>query len=149
MRKSILWPATALLAVLVLVGASRAQPPGRRGGPPGPFGGPGTGIQRALDDLQLPETKRTAADVAVRAYLDDGRRLTELAGAQLLIQMKEVLSPDDFKKVREAAAPARPGRDGAARAGWERTPSSSAFCPSIRIRTARSPRKNSRNACST
>jgi hypothetical protein len=93
--------ASSLLAVLVLGAASPAQPPDR----PRPFGrAPGFGgiEQRVLDDFRLPEPKREAAGAAVREYQDNLRRLTEMAGADLLAKLKTVLSADDYKKLKEA-----------------------------------------------
>lgn len=122
MRNSILWLAPALLAVLALAGSAAAQPPGRgfppgfpggRGGPDG-RGGPGGGLERTLDDLKLSADKRDAASEAVRAYVDNGRRVTELAGADLLLKMKEVLSPEEYKKLREATNRLRRGPGGPA-----------------------------------
>ena len=52
-----------------------------------------------MDDLNLSETKRATALTAVRAYQDDGRRLMDLAAAELMLQMKEIVSPEEFKKL--------------------------------------------------
>jgi hypothetical protein len=116
MRKSILCLAVAALATLVLGGRSAAQPPDRRGGPPR-RGGPGSGLERVVFDLNLSETKRATAIAAVREYQDNGRRLTDLAGAALMLQMKEILSPEEFKTLREATSRFRAGPFGAFRPG--------------------------------
>src|SRR5262249_17947133 len=66
------------------------------GGPPGLGGGfrPG-GIERALDDLKLTDKAREKAEAAVKAYQENVRKLTELARADLLLKMTEVLSADE------------------------------------------------------
>jgi hypothetical protein len=105
MRNTFSGPALSLLGVLVLTAACTAQPPDRRPDRRGPFGrGPiFPGIeQRVLDDLGLPEPKRETAGAAVREYQDNLRRLTEMAGADLLLKVKAVLSEEDYKKLREA-----------------------------------------------
>ncbi len=118
MRNSILWPASALLATLVLVGSAVAQPPDRRFPPPGGpggrggRGGPGGGLERALDDLKLSADQRETAGEAVRAYQDNGRRVMDLAGAELLLKLKEVLSPQEYTKLREATDKLRRGPGG-------------------------------------
>jgi hypothetical protein len=67
--------------------------------------------------LNLSETKRATAIAAVRAYEDNDRRLTELAGAALMLKMKEALSPEEFKKLREATGRFPPGPFGPGRRG--------------------------------
>src|SRR5215472_17690727 len=98
MRNSIPCLASALVVALALAGGAGGQPPRNRGGPPDRFGrrvGPGEGLERALDGLNLPEAKKETAVAAVRAYQADVRRLTDLAGAGLLMKMKEVLSQEE------------------------------------------------------
>ena len=116
-----MWKVTVSLAVaLTLTAAAAAQPPGRRGGPPDRFGGPGGpggGLERVLDDLNLPEAKREAAGAAVRVYQMDARRLTDLARADLLWKMKPLLNDEEFKKVREAVDRFRDGPGGVAGRG--------------------------------
>jgi len=109
MRNSILWLASAVLTTLLVEGRSVAQPPDRRGGP---GGGP---LERFVDDLKLSATNRATATAALREYQDNGRRLMDLAGADLQLKMKEILSPEEYKKVREATSRfqgpgGRPGR---------------------------------------
>jgi hypothetical protein len=103
MRTNTLWQASALAALLVVTASSVAQPPGRRAFP-GPIGrgGPGAALERTLDEFNLPEAKKATATAAVQRYQDDGRRLRELADAQLMLQLKEVLSPEEFKQLRLA-----------------------------------------------
>jgi EF hand len=123
MRNSVLWLASALAVLLVCTANSTAQPPGGRGrgpdGPPdrrgGPGGGPGGGppgggLVRALDEMRLSEGKREAALTAVRAHQDNVGRLTDLSGAALLLKMKDILSEDEYKKVKEATDKARDSR---------------------------------------
>jgi hypothetical protein len=112
MRKGILCLAAALLAALVFGGRSGAQPPDRRGGPLR-RGGPASGLERAVADLNLSETKRATAIAAVREYQENSRRLTDLAGAALMLKMKDVLSPEEFQKLREATNRFRPRPVGA------------------------------------
>ncbi len=114
MRNNALSVAFAVTLLLAVTATSLAQPPGRRGGPPGPFGrgGPGAALERTLDELKLPEAKRTTATAAVQRYQDDGRRLMELADAQVLVQLKELLSAEEFKKLRDATDRFRAGPPG-------------------------------------
>jgi hypothetical protein len=100
-----------VVAIIALLGAgSQAQPPGKKDGPP-PFGkkGPPSSLVRAVDELRLSESQRQTVVAAVRDYEDDGRRLADMAGAHLLLKLKEILSPDEFAKVRESAERARGG----------------------------------------
>src|SRR5206468_3855076 len=135
MRNRILWLALALMMTLVLVERGQAQPPGRRGGPPrgegrgGPgdglrgFGGPGgpLALERALADLKLTDPKKEKAEAAVQAHQENVRKLMELARADLLWKMQEVLSAPELKQFQEALdrrpGPAPGGRGGAARGG--------------------------------
>jgi hypothetical protein len=76
--------------------------PGRRGGPGGGFphfGGfrPVAGIERALDDLNLADKTKKKAVAAVKAHQENVRKLMDLARADLLSNMKEVLSEEEFK----------------------------------------------------
>jgi hypothetical protein len=122
MRNRGLWLASAVLATLALDGAGVAQPPGRRGGPPDRFGrrgGPG-GLEQVVDDLKLSEKNKETASAAVRAYRENTRKLAELARAGLLLKMKETLSPDEFKKFKEATDRFRGGRGPAVDAIVER-----------------------------
>jgi hypothetical protein len=117
MRKT-LWLAAAVLAALVVEGRGMAQPPDRRGGPPGRGAGP---LERTLDDMKLSETKRDAAGAAVRAYQDNIRRMMDLAGADLQLKLKEILSADEYKKLHEATVRFRDAAPGG-RPGPGRTP---------------------------
>jgi len=103
-----------LTAALVIAAVVTAQPPGRRGGPPGPKGppgGPGGGLERIVDDLNIPESKRDTALAAVRGHQADLRRLTDLARSDLLVKMKEILSDEQFRSFRSAIDPL-PGSPG-------------------------------------
>jgi hypothetical protein len=77
---------------------------GRGFGGFGGFGGRGGqgGAQAALADLKLSGTKKEKAEVAVKAYQENVRRLTELARSDLLVKMKDVLSEQEFKTFKEA-----------------------------------------------
>src|SRR5690242_16126096 len=104
MRTRTLRLASALAAALVLVGAAAAQPPGRPPrGPDGIFPGaaPG-GVERIVNDLNLSGRQKDQADEALRAYQDNLRKLTELARADLLLKMKDVLSDRDYRTFKEA-----------------------------------------------
>jgi hypothetical protein len=100
MRNGILWAASALMGALLFGDAAHAQPPGRRGGPRG-------GLDRTLDELKLSEKNKDTARQAVGAYQDNVRRLTDLASADLLLKVKDVVSPEEFTKVRKATETAR------------------------------------------
>jgi hypothetical protein len=119
MRIRTVWLASALTAGLLFVAASVAQPPGRRGGPPR---APGGGLERIVDDLKLSGEKRETTLAAVQGYQDNLRRLGELAGAGLLLKMKSALTPEEFRKVKEAVErppPFGPGRGFGRGAGVE------------------------------
>jgi hypothetical protein len=112
MRNS-MWLVFALLAAVIFGQTVAAQPPDRPPGPPGPGGrGPGGPLERAVDDLRLPQGKRDVAFAAIRVHQDNVGRLTDLASSGLLLKMKEVLSPEEFKALQEAADRSRrgPGR---------------------------------------
>src|SRR5207245_6673123 len=72
----------------------------RRGGPAGGFGG--NVVQRALDDLNLADAKKSTAETAVKAYQDSTRKLMELARADLLLKMTDVLNEEEFKSFKVA-----------------------------------------------
>ena len=107
MRNTIPWRVSALAAALFLAGSAAAQPPGGPprgpgGFPPGPPpAGPG-GVERIVNDLNLTGKRKDQADDALRAYQDNVRRLTDLARADLLLKMKEVLTDRDFRSFKEA-----------------------------------------------
>jgi Spy/CpxP family protein refolding chaperone len=110
MRNGMLWLTFALAVTLAVGGRGLAQPPGDRGRPPGPLG-PASGLERAVDDLQLSERKRETALADVRAYEDDVRRLTALANSALLLKMKAILSEEEYRLLVEATDRARGPRD--------------------------------------
>jgi Spy/CpxP family protein refolding chaperone len=77
---------------------------------PGAGGGfaPG-GVERALDDLKLSDKHKEAkAEAVVRAHREKVRKLLEESRADLLKQMKDVLSDEEFQKFKEAVE-RRPG----------------------------------------
>jgi hypothetical protein len=115
----------ALLAALVLVGASAGQAPDKgnskkdpaekdqrsrgegQGGPGGRFrgfGGPGGpfALERVLDDLKLPDQKREKAEATIRTHQQDVRKLMGLARSDLLVKMQDVLSEQEFKTFKTA-----------------------------------------------
>ena len=81
-------------------GRSPCAAPGRRGGPRG-------GLDRTLDELKLSEKNKEVAREAVGAYQDNVRRLTDLASVELLLKLKDIVTPEEFTKVRKATATAR------------------------------------------
>jgi hypothetical protein len=117
MRNNLLWLTAALMATVVFGGSVVAQFPPGRGGPPGfgGQGGPGGPLERAVDNLNLPDEKRDAALVAVRAHHDSVNRLTDLASAGLLLKLKDVLSPDEFRTLQDQTDKSRRGPGGVRR----------------------------------
>jgi hypothetical protein len=101
MRKLVLWLALVLLAALLIVEGAMAQPPGRRRGP-------GGGLERVLDDLKLSDKQKETAREAVRMCQDNVRRLTDLASAELMLKLKEVVSQEEFTRLQKATERARP-----------------------------------------
>jgi hypothetical protein len=92
--------------------------PGRgagRFGPPGPAG-PGANFKRAVDDLKLTGAKKDKADAAVKAHEDNVKTVTELARADLLLKMKDILSEQELNKFKDGLdrllAPGRRGGPG-------------------------------------
>jgi hypothetical protein len=119
MRNSALWLASVLLATLVFEGFVVAQPPPGRRGPPGPGGrGPGiSSLERAVDEMKLSREERDTALTAVRAYQDNVRNMTDLAGSSLLLKMKTILSQEEFRKIQETTDRVRVGPGGPRRPG--------------------------------
>jgi hypothetical protein len=65
-------------------------------------------IERAVDGLKLSGTKKGAAEAAVKACRESVRKLAGLARADLLLQVSEELSVEEFKKFK-AALDRQPG----------------------------------------
>jgi hypothetical protein len=112
MRQGILALASAVTVALCCTQAGLAQPPNRKG-PPDRRGG---GLDRVIDDLKLPSTKRDKVRDAARAYEDNVRRLTDLNSSDLMMKLKDVLGADEFAKLSRATerargGPAPPSRD--------------------------------------
>jgi hypothetical protein len=137
MRNGKWWLASALTAALVLVGTTGAQSQDKKGGdkkggPAGRFGGrggpgdggfppgggfrAGGGIEKALADLKLSDKKKDQAEAAVKAYQENVRSLRDMARADLLLKLQDVLAEPEFKsfKVALESQPAAPpgGRGG-------------------------------------
>src|SRR4051812_14614351 len=110
MKRKVFGLALVMMILGIMVAGSEAQQPGKKDGPPpgkkgDQFGkkgdgkkgdgfgkgGPPSGLVRAVDDLRLPERQRETVVAAVRDYEDDGRRLAEMAGANLLLKMKDIV----------------------------------------------------------
>ena len=81
----------------------------------GGFGGPGgfrPGAERALNDLNLSDQKKKdAAQALVKAHEENVKKLMELARAELLLKMKDVLSDEEYKKFKTELE-SRPGPGG-------------------------------------
>ena len=60
------------------------------------------GIERIVDDLKLSGNKKDRAIAAVKAHEEKVRKLTEQARADLLRNMKEILSEDEWKDFKAA-----------------------------------------------
>src|SRR5205807_10354311 len=71
----------------------RRGPPGR-GGPPG--GPPPFVFDQAVDELKLTDAKKDSAAAAVKSHHETVRKLTDLARADLLLHMQDVLGADEF-----------------------------------------------------
>jgi hypothetical protein len=117
MRHNLLWLTAALMATAVFGERVMAQFPPGRGGPPsiGGRGAPGGPLERAVENLKLPDEKRDAALVAIRAHHDSVNRLTDLASAGLLLKLKEVLSPDEYRTLQDQTDKSRRGPGGVRR----------------------------------
>jgi hypothetical protein len=72
----------------------------RFGGFRGGFG-PGGAAERALGELKLTDKKKEAAEAAVKAHQEDVKKLMELARADLLLKMKDILSDEEYKKFKD------------------------------------------------
>jgi hypothetical protein len=96
-------------------------PAGFGGGPKG-FGGfkggalkgagalkGGLEIRRTLDQLNLDSQTQEKANKIFLAYQDNLRKLEELARAELMLQMMDALSPDDYRTFKSALTQPRPG----------------------------------------
>jgi hypothetical protein len=73
-----------------------------KGGFKGPFKGPVGEVQRTLDDLNVTGPARDKADRVLRAQQEKLRRFEELIRAELLVQMKELLSDEDYRLLTTA-----------------------------------------------
>ena len=60
------------------------------------------GIERIVDDLRLSGNKKDRAMAAVKAHEEKVSKLTEQARAELLRNMKEILSEDEWKDFKAA-----------------------------------------------
>jgi hypothetical protein len=70
-----------------------------RGGPPGL---PPGAIEQAVADLGLTEGKKETANAAVKAHHDNLRTMTQLARADLLLQMNGILSEGEYRTFKTA-----------------------------------------------
>ena len=100
--------ATALESIASLTSGDGPPPgfepkgPGGKGGPKGAFKGPVGEVQRTLDDLNVTGSARDKADRVLRAQQEKLRRFEELMRADLLAQMKELLSDEDYRLLTTA-----------------------------------------------
>ncbi len=83
----------------------RPRPPRGPGGPPA-VGGPPP-LDRVLDELKLSDKQKDKADAVLRAHHERMRKLHEQARQELLKQMKDILTPEQFQEF-EKALPERP-----------------------------------------
>jgi hypothetical protein len=91
-------------------GGFRAGPVGPGGGFRVDFGsGPGD-IQGVVDDLRLSGQKKGRAEAAVKAHQENVRKLMDQARAELLQQMKEILSAEEWNDFKAALGRPRGGR---------------------------------------
>jgi Spy/CpxP family protein refolding chaperone len=83
-------------------------PPGAGPGdqPPPPPPGPG-GLERALEDLKLTDKQRAKADEVLKAHHEAVRKFFEQSRTDLLKQMKDVLSEEQYRQF-EKTLPAEP-----------------------------------------
>ena len=107
------------LAVVVSLTLSQAvngqTPNARRGGPPpaapaGPArrgGAAPSPLEQGVGNLNLSEAKRQEIVAAIRVEQQNVRALIELANADLVMKMKEVVSPTEFKKLTDSVAALR------------------------------------------
>jgi Spy/CpxP family protein refolding chaperone len=85
------------------------------GGPGGPgFGGPG-GMERVLGTLKLTDKQKDKAEEVLKAHQEKVRMVMEQAHEELLKEMKDVLSDDQFKKFKNEVEQAPPGPRGGPR----------------------------------
>jgi hypothetical protein len=84
-------------------------PKGFKGG--GPKGAGGEAL-RALDDLNITGKTRDRADRVVKGYQDKLKKFDELSRAELVLQMKDVLSPEDHRAFKDAVDRPPPGPPG-------------------------------------
>jgi hypothetical protein len=96
MRKDALLLTAALTAAWFITATATAQPPGRR-----------SGFDKVLQELKLSERQKQAARTAVVDYQDNVRRLTDLASASLVLELKKVVTQQEFKKLQAATEKAR------------------------------------------
>jgi hypothetical protein len=98
--------AVAVIAAVLVTLAANGQPPPF--GPKGPKGDKGkfkakvnTNSEQLLDDLKLTEAQRAKARDILRAHDDKMRQTVRQARADLLVQMKDVLSESDYKVFKD------------------------------------------------
>jgi hypothetical protein len=102
--------ATTLQAFAALTssgGPGGGRPPGagrpKKGFAKGaPFRNAAGEVQRTLDDLDVSGPTRKKAGQALRAYQDKLRRFEVLARAELILQMKDLLTKEDYSTLKSA-----------------------------------------------
>jgi EF hand len=104
--------ATTLESFAALTGGGGPGGGGPGGGGPGggPKGPPGKGglkgiaadAQRTLDDLNVTGDARDKADRVLKTHQDKVRRFEDVARAELILEMKDVLSEDDYRAFKTA-----------------------------------------------
>src|SRR5690349_5325095 len=110
----------AVLTALGLATAAAAQPPGpppfRPGGRGGPGGGP-AGLDRLLDDLRLDDKQTTPARKAIDSYDARLRRSRDEGGDDLMRQVRDILTAEQYRQFRDALASRPAGRGPGGRGG--------------------------------
>jgi hypothetical protein len=93
-------------------GGRRGPGPGDKGGPKGKAGPKGRGgspggpppfvFDQAVAGLKLADPKKESATEAVRGHHETVRKLNDMARADLLLHMQDILSADEFKEFKVA-----------------------------------------------
>jgi hypothetical protein len=102
-KEEVVQLANLLQSVAGLAGPAGPGGFGAKGGPFGAgFAAKGAFLQQAVDDLNLTGTAKEKATALVKAHQEKVRKFQDQAHADLLRQMKEVLSEEDYKAFKAA-----------------------------------------------
>ena len=104
-RSEITKLATTLEAFTAFAGGPGGPPPGAfgkgKGGPKGAPKGPAGDARKALDDMDLPAATRDKADRVLRASQEMHKRFDEVARAEIMLEMKNILKEEDYRMLKE------------------------------------------------